>query len=171
MFFIFSTVGTGWSETAGRKPAQKIRIGTYDSRAVAVAYAGSEHFSNWLKNLKADHARAKANGDTVLAARLEATGADRQKRMHRQAFSTASVDDIMEEIQEKLPAIRAEAGVDVLVSKWDKETLRDYPNAQEVDVTMALIDALAPTDRQRKYAIDIQKKNPIPLEQAKNFRD
>lgn len=168
---VLSMAGTGWSETVGDRLAPEMRIGIYDSRAVAVAYGGSSLFTDWLKNLKAEHARAKADGDTALAARLEAAGADRQKQMHLQAFSTASVDDILEEIQERLPAIREEAGVTVLVSKWDQGTLRAYGNARQTDVTMALIDALAPTNRQRKYAIDIQKEDPIPLEKAKKIRD
>lgn len=169
MCLFFSMATTGWPQPTG--PAPETRIGTYDSRAVAVAFAGSELFANWLNDLKTEYAQAKADGDTARAARLEAEGAERQKRIHRQAFSTASVDDILKEIRDELPAIRAEAGVAALVSKWDTDTLRAWTNARHVDVTTALIDALAPTDRQRKYAIEIQKKDPLPLETASDIRD
>jgi hypothetical protein len=57
------------------------------------------------------------------------------------------------------------------VSKWDKANLAKHPSAELVDVTSALIDAFNPSDRGRKYAIDIQKHDPIPLEQAEKIKD
>lgn len=58
-----------------------------------------------------------------------------------------------------------------LVSKWDKDGLARYRDAELVDVTMALVDALNPNDRQRKSAIEIQKHEPIPLEKAEGIKD
>ena len=59
----------------------------------------------------------------------------------------------------------------VLVSKWDKDTLAKHPFAERVDVTMQMIDAISPNERQRKSAIEIQKHKPISLNQAENIRD
>jgi hypothetical protein len=36
---------------------------------------------------------------------------------------------------------------------------------------MPLVDALHPTERQRKFAIDIQKQAPIPLAEAGKTAD
>ena len=147
------------------------RIGVYDSRSVAVAYAGTAAFNTWLSSLKEQYAKAKASGDTALAAKLEAQGKGQQTLMHKQGFSTAPVDNILDTIKDQLPGIREKAGVTVLVSKWDKDTLAKHPGAAQVDVTVALVDALKPNDRQRKSAIEIQKDTPIPLEQAAKIDD
>jgi len=88
-----------------------------------------------------------------------------------QGFSTAPVDNILEHIKDRLPAVKQKAGVSVLVSKWDKKTLAKYPSAELVDVTPELIDAFDPNERQRKSAIAIQKHKPISLKQAENIKD
>jgi hypothetical protein len=59
----------------------------------------------------------------------------------------------------------------MLVSKWDQETLAKYPSAELVDVTMMLVDAFQPNERQRQSAIEIQKHEPIPLEDAEKIKD
>lgn len=163
---------SAWTEEASEKPlAEKVRVGTYDSRSVAVAFAGSEAFSKWFGDLKAERDKAQAAGDQNRVAELKAEGAARQKLMHAQGFSTASVDNILNQIKDSLPSIREKAGVTVLVSTWDKDGLAEYKDAELVDVTMALVDAFHPKDRQRKSAIEIQKHAPIPLEQAEKIKD
>ena len=59
----------------------------------------------------------------------------------------------------------------MLLSKWDKDGLARYKDAELVDVTMALVDAFSPGERQRKTVIEIQKHEPIPLEQAEQIKD
>ena len=76
----------------------KTRVGIYDSRAVAVAFAGSAAFNRWLSNLKAEHEKAKASGDQKRVAELEAEGAARQRLLHMQGFSTAPVTNILDQI-------------------------------------------------------------------------
>ena len=157
-------------EPSERSAAGELRIGTYDSRSVAVAFAGSKAFGKWMADLKGEHAKAKAAGDQKRVTELEAEGAARQRLMHKQGFSTAPVTNILEQIKDSLPAIKRKAGVNVLASKWDEEELARYEDAETVDVTLALVDALGPNDRQRKSAIEIQKRDPIPLEQAEKIK-
>jgi len=154
-----------------RGSTTKTRVGIYDSRAVAVAFAGSAAFNRWLGNLKAEHEKAKASGDQKRVAELEAEGAARQRLLHMQGFSTAPVTNILDQIKDKLPAINEKAGVRVLLSKWDKDALARYKDADLVDVTMALVDAFSPSERQRKSAIAIQEHKPISLEEAKQIKD
>jgi len=149
----------------------KERIGVYDSRSVAVAYAGSAVHNKSMSALIAEHEKAKAAGDHKRVAELEAEAASRQQLMHKQGFSTAPVDNILELIQDSLPAIKKKAGVVALVSKWDKDTLAKHPAAELVDVTVALVDALNTSERQRRSAVEIQKHDPIPLEQAEKIKD
>ena len=40
----------------------------------------------------------------------------------------------------------------VIVSKWDKDTMADYPDTEKADITMMLVDALEPSAKQRQSA-------------------
>ena len=86
-----------------------------------------------------------------------------QEKAHRQAFGTAPVDDLLLYITNALPEIRKDAGVTAIISKWDEPQLRKHPGAQIVDVTMKLVDAFHPNERQRKAAIEIRRRKPIAL--------
>ena len=147
------------------------RIGVYDSRSVAIAFAGSDAHKRWMAPLVEEHKKAKAAGDTERARELEAEGRARQRRAHTQGFATAPVDDILKHIEDQLPAIKTQAGVSLLVSKWDKETLKKHRAAEQVDVTPALIDAFNPSEKQRKAALEIQQKKPISIRQAEKIQD
>ena len=146
------------------------RIGIYDSRAVAVAFAGSDAQKKSLAPLMEEHKKASATGDSKRVKELEAEGAARQKRAHQQAFSTAPVDDILEHIKDRLPDIKKEAGLPAtaeLISKWDTSALKRHKSAEQIDITAALVDAFNPTDKQRKTALEIQQQKPITGWRAK----
>jgi hypothetical protein len=147
------------------------RIGVYDSRSIAVAWTGTEAYNDRLSSLQAEWQQAKAAGDQMRVEEVEAEAEAQQQSLHMQAFSTAPVDDILAHIEDSLDAIKQEVGVTLLVSKWDTETLAQYPSAEQIDVTMMLVDALQPNERQRQIAIDIQEHEPIPLEQAEQIKD
>ena len=138
------------------------RIGIYDSRAVAMAYAGSNFRRQKMDDLKARHQQALQAGDQRAAACLEAEGKVWQAALHRQGFGTAPVEDLLVHIHAELPRIQREAGVSHLVSKWDLLALARQPLAERIDLTMQLVDAFAPTAPQRQHAIDIQRKAPVP---------
>jgi hypothetical protein len=151
--------------------SEPVRIGIYDSRAIAVGWANTAPFNAWWGGLQSEYKQAKAAGDQERVKELEAEAEARQRLQHVQAFSTAPVDDILARIEDSLPQIQEEAGVTMLVSKWDSESLAKYPSAELVDVTMMLVDAFHPTEQQRKYAIGIQTRDPIPLEEAEEIQD
>ena len=73
------------------------------------------------------------------------------------------MENILEHVQHKLPEIARKASVGPIVSKWDKDTLAGYKRAERVDITMLLVMALNPSERQLKIAQDIHKHKPIPL--------
>jgi hypothetical protein len=150
----------------------KVRVGVYDSRAIAVAFGNSEAWqASTGKQLamRAEYNAAKAAGNQKRVAELEAQGKAQQTLVHKQGFSTAPVDDILKNIQDKLPEIAKAAGVSAIVSKWDKDALAKYQSAELVDITMPLVNAFHPTERQLKFAIDIQKQAPISLEEAEKM--
>ncbi len=146
------------------------RIGTYDSRSVAVAFAGSELFREKLDTLRAQWKAAEEAGDTERMRQLDAMGRAMQHQMHLQGFGTAPVDNILNLIADKLPELKKSANVQLLVSVWDRETLKQYPGAEQVDVTEALVDALEPDDLQRERAREIRKHEPVPLEKLQKMK-
>jgi hypothetical protein len=158
--------------SAQDKPAQTSeRIGVHDSRAIAVAFAGSPTHEKQLRELIAEHQKAKAAGDLDRVAKLEAEGKARQTKAHKQGFSTAPVDDLLVHITNSLPQIQKAAGVTAILSKWDEAGLKKHPRSERVDVTLSLVDAFQPTERQRKSANEIQKHKPISLKQAERIKD
>lgn len=141
------------------------RIGIYDSRAVAVAYAGSRFQQAKMNDLVSQQTKAKAAGDRKAVVRLEAEGRAWQAQLHRQGFGTAPVDDLLAHISNELPKIQADAGVTHLISKWNAPELKKHASAEQIDVTMKLVDAFHPSERQRQHAIEIQKKKPAKLKE------
>jgi hypothetical protein len=142
------------------------RIGVYDSRAIAIAWVGTEAFKQSLDSLRKESEQAKAAGDRERAAALEKEGAAMQQRLHTQGFSTAPVDDILAHFQDQLARIRLATGATALVSKWDEAALAKHAGAEQLDVTEKLVDALHPDDQQRKTALGIVKVKPVPLAEA-----
>jgi hypothetical protein len=158
--------GGGRPATAAEK--QKMRVGTFDSRAVAVAYAASDVNNAYIKRLKETHDKAKTAGDKAKLAEIEEEANAQQERLHQQGFSTASVADILEHVKDKLPAIAKEAGVDAIVSKWD--IAYQSPTVEFVDVTPLVVKPFQPSARTLKIIEDLGKQSPIAEKHLKKAK-
>lgn len=141
-------------------------VGTFDSRAIAVAYVQSGAFREYLVAQKTDVdqalERAMAAGDESLVAQLSALGPAMQKRLHEQGFGTAPVDDILARIEDRLPAIAEEAGVDLIVSKWTLNYRN--PEVRFVDVTDLIAAEFEPSERTLKMIRSTVESEPIPID-------
>ena len=143
------------------------RIGIYDSRAVAYAWFWSTKHQTWLNQLVQTARAAKAAGDTNRFKELDAALGGHQAEMHREVFSTAPSNEAMAEIKDRLPAIQRAAGVTALVSKWDNPALKKYPDAEQVDLTDALVrEFITPTPQQRKVISEMKTVAPLPLDKC-----
>jgi len=152
-------------DSTSEKPGDKPRVGVYDSRAVAVAYCGTERHEAEIRRLDEALAKAKRSGDAAEIKKADGAVWEERKRLHRQGFSTHSVDAILGQIPEEVNRVQKDAKVTALVSKWDEKKLAEYKKAEKVDVTERLIDAIKPTERQRRFAMDIVKVKPVPPKQ------
>jgi len=161
-------------QPAAPQPDAGSRVGVYDSRAIAIAFVGSELYhatdGKQLAEMMAEYDKAKAEGNQKRMAELEAWGEAHQELLHKQGFSTAPVDGILEHIADQLPKIKEQAGVDGIVSKWDTEALAKLQATEQVDITMLLVEAFKPTDQQKKWAIEAQKHDPVPLEKMEGHK-
>lgn len=154
---------------AGNGPVTNLvpaRIGVYDSRAVAYACFWSESYQVKLKEQMAAARAAKQAGDTARFKELGAILRQTQDQVHRQVFSTAPADDALAALEGQIPEIEKQAGVTVLISKWDEPALQQYPGAEKVDVTGPLVRAFKPGEKQLKVIADLQKKKPLPLDKC-----
>ena len=152
----------------------KVRVGTFDSRCLAIGYYQSEAFRSHMFGLKAEYEKAKAAGDKKRIEGLEAGSASgiwpdtgwppspaQQDMMHKQGFSTWPVDNILERIKGELPEIAKQAHVDVIISKWDLAYQRS--GVELVDVTPLMVKLLVKDEKALKAALEIiQKGPPIP---------
>jgi Skp family chaperone for outer membrane proteins len=147
----------------------KLRVGTFDSRAIAIAYARTDDFNQAVKKMMEEHKKAKADGDEKKVKELEAKGQAGQQLLHTQGFSTASVGEYLEHVKDKIPAVAKEVGVDVIVSKWDM--VYQSPDAEFVDVTVQLVKLFKPDENTLKIGEELKKHPPISLEEARNIKD
>jgi len=151
----------------GQTLKKSVVVGTFDSRVIAVAYYNTEEHTSYVEGQKAEHAKAEESGDKERAKELEAIGESSQKLAHKQAFSTWPVDNILEKIKGKMPEIAKQAGVDLIVSKWDIVYQRS--GFEIVDVTDVMVN-LFNLDEQFLHGLEqLKKMEPIPLEELEKM--
>jgi len=163
------------AEPEKNNSTSETRIGIYDSRAVAVAFVGSEVYKatdgKKMADMMTEYKKAETEGNSERVEELKAWGEAQQKLLHKQAFSTAPVDDILTHIKDDILKIEKDAGLTIIVSKWDTKALAKHKQAQQVDVTMLLVEAFTPNGKQKKSAIEIQKSDPVSLEKMEHHKD
>ena len=158
-----------WAKTgANSNDTSCLKVGIYDSRAVAIAYFRSEIFTKEIQGLQIELKEAKEKGDESKVEELNAKGQAFQTQAHQQGFGNAPINDIIKRFAKELPQIANKAGVDLIVSKWNL----DYQtaNASFVNVTDLMVEPFSPSKETLKVIKDIQKKDPVPLEVLKEHK-
>ena len=175
LFLMAACAGLMALRSPAAEQAVPQKIGIYDSRSIALVYTlktmNSPEMKQKIAATNAEYAQLKAAGDAKKLAAFEAPLKAEHLKQHQQVFGTAPVDECLAAIKDKTPELMKKANVSVMISKWDKETLAKYKGATQVDMTEALIDAFAPTPKDRATAIDLQKHKPVSNEQLKNDND
>jgi hypothetical protein len=135
-----------------------LRVGVYDSRAIAIAHGNSEYWSKVMKEKMAALEQAKKDGDTDKVKEIEAWGPAQQAEAHLKAFGTAPVHDCLDCVRDQIPQVASAAGVDLIVSKWEFDYLS--PDAETVDVTVELAKLFNPSERAWKSIESLDKWKP-----------
>jgi hypothetical protein len=149
---------------AGNQPAPAgkdavLRVGTFDSRAIAVAYAHSK-YNTQVAKLMEESKKAKAANDTKKIAELNTKGKKLQDKFHLQGFGKVPVDDLLACVKDRLPAVAKEAGVDVIAD--DMSWAAD--GVAKVDVTDRLVKLYEPNEQTLKMVAEMKNVKPLPLE-------
>jgi len=150
----------------GQTIKQSLVVGTFDSRVIAIAYYNSEAHKSYVEGLKSEHAEAEASGDSERAMELQAIGEASQALAEKQAFSTWPVDNILGTIEEKIPEISKQAGVDLIVSRWNIVYQRS--GLEFIDLTDVIVKLFNPDEQILQMLEQIKQQPPIPLEELEN---
>jgi hypothetical protein len=132
------------ASASAQSQTNKLRVGVYDSRAVAIAYGNSAAFADSLKSVRVEYDKAKADKDDKRMKQIDAQMKLKQRRMHEQGFSTGSVAGYMAKIKDSLPAVAKKANVQIIVSKW--ELNHHAPDVELVDVTEEVVALFHPNE-------------------------
>lgn len=143
---------TGSRSASGERP----RIGVYDSRAIAVAWAASK-YNTRAQELMAAYEKAKAAGDEARMKELKRQGSAGQDKLHAQGFGRAPVDDLLEPIGDRIPEILSSAGVERMESIWSPRGR----GVATVDLTDQLLQAYDPSPKTLKTVAELRKHKPI----------
>jgi hypothetical protein len=140
----------------------KIRIGVFDSRAVAVAFYNSK-FSNVQQIFGEIGKRMKAAQDsnnTEEITNIQEEAKMRQAFIHEQGFGKGSVSAIMEMMKDKIIELSNKENLNVLISRW--ELVFTSTNAEVIDVTDKITDLFEPDERIKTILQEMKKQEPIP---------
>jgi hypothetical protein len=151
--------------SAHGQTTRKIRLGIYDNRAIALAYAPSRY--NPVGEKMAEFKKAKASGDTARARELEEWGQKHQKQLHRQGFGRVPVDDILALVKDKLPEVARKTGVTAIVWQCDYPG----PDIEIVDITDDLVNIFDPPEKTRKWIKEMKNKPIIDLDEIEKIKD
>jgi hypothetical protein len=150
---------------AGAEEPATVRVGVYDSRAVAVAYAASD-FNPVSEKMK-QYDAAKEAGDTKRMEEYEAWGQKHQRQLHRQGFGRVPVTDLLEHVADRLPDVARETGVDVIAFECNYRG----PHVEEVDVTRELVMLFDPSGKTLETVAEMAKVEPVDLDEIEQHHD
>ena len=157
-------LAAGWafcSATYGEKPDSqpKLRIGTYKSYVLAVAYYRSDMFKKQMADLSAQIEQAKTDGKTELLKQLNAKSKALQQQAHGQLLGRTPIDNILAHMKDALPKIAQASGVEVISGK----VAYHNPDVELLDITDAMVQQLNPSNETLE-AIKTLMKHHSPVQ-------
>lgn len=142
---------------------ESIRIGVYDNRAIAIAYASSEF--NPVRERMKEYEAAKERNDEATMRELEAWGEAHQRQLHRQGFGRVPVSDLLEHVRAAMPDLAARLDLDAIAFGADYVA----PNAVKVDITMDLVMLFDPSEAAIRNAREVVKHDALDLDEIEEL--
>lgn len=141
-------------------PPEVLRVGTYDTRAIAIAHAASDHnpVGEKMRELKA----AQASGDKQKVRELEAWGQKHQEHLHYLGFSRFPVDELLAPVQGEVSGLAQRLDLDLIAPFVDYGA----PGVERVDITGDLVAIFAPSERTLASIRELGKHAPLPPEEV-----
>jgi hypothetical protein len=140
----------------------KVRIGTYDSRAIAIAYAPSRF--NPTREKKAAYEKAKTAGDREKMKDLESWGEQFQRQLHFQGFGRVPVDDLLAPVKDQMAKLARDRQLAAICMSCDFVG----GDVEIVDITDDLVKLYDPSEKTLEHVQGIRKVKPAFLTQIAN---
>ena len=137
------------------------RVGTFDSRGVALAYGRSPREDCMLAKVSAirkEHAQATSDNNEDRATELEREAVAMQEQIHKQVFSGAPIPEILALIEDDLPQVAEAANVQLIV----RGVLHTGKGFEVVDITMEMCAPFKLDDKTRKMIEDLMDQPVVP---------
>ena len=144
-------------------PGSKIKIGIFDSRAVAYAYANSDMYKVEHQKTSKENTAMLESKDTAKWHEAMFNVCSENLLLHQRVFATGSAASILRKVETHLPALAKNAGVDIIVSKWELTWLD--PNATLVDLTDSIAQLFIPLERLDQVYGQIKNADRMEVEQ------
>jgi hypothetical protein len=134
--------------------AQPLKVGTFNNRAVALAFYNSDVWAGVMKAKHAERASARQVGNTERVAELEKWGGEQQDLAHKQVFGSAPITNVLEYLSPGFPEIARAAGVPLVAG----DVYYANSSVQRVDVTMQILDWLKSNEKTRAMVKSLLEK-------------
>ncbi len=157
LFILTSIVLPASTHRPAPQPQEKHRIGVYDSRAIAIAWASSAY--NTVSDKMKEMETAKKAGDKQKVTELEAWGVAHQRMLHFQGFGRVPVGELLKPVEDKLAALIAEKKLLAITMQCDALGV----NTETVDITLDLVRLYDPPARVLTWVEQLKDKAPISL--------
>ena len=124
-----------------------------------------------VRALQEEFKAAKEAKDKKRMKELDAKGPALQNLMHQQVFGDLSIPNVLRIVSDRLPAVAVNAGVSLLVSKW--EIQYSTSEIELVDLTPQLVELFDVDDATARIIDESMKKavEPVPIEQLVDSHD
>jgi hypothetical protein len=149
------------SETAAEE--HKIRIGYFNTRAIAMAYTQSRIFNEKITKIVTQAKEAKASGNDKIYKKLDAELKMEQEKIHWQVFSNARIDDILTQVRPSYEQIAQKANVAAIA----ENVVYNDTKVELVDVTELVAEQFKPNEATKEKMQQIIKKPPASFEEMK----
>ena len=160
-FIVLILLGFFFSSGKEVNAQTKLRIGVFDSRAVAIAFYQSK-FSNTQQtfgDLRTKMEEAKGKDDKEAIAKIEREATLRQAMMHQQGFGDGSVINITGTIKEKMAQLAEDENLTAIVSKW--ELVFSSADIELVDITVKVVDFFEPNEKMKMMTENVMQSEPV----------
>ncbi len=150
------------TDSFAQNSPNRMKIGVYDSRVVVFAWSRSNYFKEHFEKIRQHSDSVIKTNDTLKIKEVSIQAMSYQHLLHQMVFSNGSAAGIMELVKDKLPDVAKEAGVKIVLSKY--ELSYQDPSVEIVDLTPQVCQLFKPTENIDKMADGIKKSQPIPLD-------
>ncbi len=144
-------------DRAANAAGEKLKIGTYDSRAIAIAWAASIH--NPVGEKMKEYEAAKKAKDQAKIKELEAWGPSHQKQLHFQGFGRVPVDELLVPVHLQIQEYLAEKDFIAVTMACDQVSDR----VEIIDITLDLVQLFDPSERTLESVKQVMRHKPLTL--------